>query len=178
MSKESDSLLKNSFDGILNRIGFGFYQIYALIPLGLLCFVDATLLTGFAILEEALVEEFNLEEWQLAFLTSAAFIGTVLGAFIGGTFSDVYGRFLIFNLSAWGLLLFGVILVFMPEYYSFLVVRGLIGLSSGLNIAVWATYGSEICPIVQRSLYDCLRELLCFRTDLYSWNHLPIDARA
>ena len=159
MAQENDSMLKYTFDGIITRIGFGFYQMYTIVPFGLCHFADGAEMTVLSLLNVVLDEEWSLQAWQIAMMSSAVFIGMILGTFISGTFSDVYGRFFMFNVSSWSMLVFAIASAFMPEYYSFVAFRGLIGFSIGLGLPVAASYTSEICPIQFRGCYMVLLEV-------------------
>jgi putative MFS transporter len=120
--------------------------------------VDGAEMTVLSILNVVLTDEWDLEDWQTAMLSSVVFIGMILGTFISGTFSDLYGRLFMFNVSSWSLLVVGVISVFMPEFYSFMFIRGLVGVSIGMGLPVAASYTSEICPGLYRGSYMVLLE--------------------
>ncbi|XP_069696534.1 organic cation transporter protein [Periplaneta americana] len=75
--------------------------------------------------------EWNLvcdKRWMGAVAQSAYMFGVFTGAVVLGSMADKYGRKIIFYISAVLQLILGVIVAFVPEYYSFLVVRFLYGI--------------------------------------------------
>ncbi|XP_015604741.1 organic cation transporter protein [Cephus cinctus] len=65
--------------------------------------------------------------WMGAVAQSAYMFGVFVGAVTLGTMADKYGRKKIFYISSVAQLILGVIVAFIPEYYTFLFVRFLYG---------------------------------------------------
>ncbi|XP_043289827.1 organic cation transporter protein [Venturia canescens] len=63
------------------------------------------------------------QRWMGAVAQSSYMFGVFAGAVTLGTMADKYGRKIIFCLSGTAQLVLGVLVAFVPEYYSFLVVR-------------------------------------------------------
>lgn len=66
--------------------------------------------------------------WMGAVAQSAYMFGVFAGAVTLGTMADKYGRKIIFCVSATAQLILGVLVAFIPEFYTFLVVRFLYGI--------------------------------------------------
>ncbi|CAD6215560.1 GSCOCG00000371001-RA-CDS [Cotesia congregata] len=75
-------------------------------------------------------------KWKGAVAQSTYMLGVFTGAVTLGSLADKYGRKIIFCISATGQLILGVIVAFIPEYYTFLCLRFLYGIfgSSGAYI--------------------------------------------
>ena len=65
--------------------------------------------------------------WMGAVAQSSYMFGVFAGAVTLGTMADKYGRKIIFCISATAQLVLGVLVAFIPEFYSFLIVRFLYG---------------------------------------------------
>ncbi|XP_074112040.1 organic cation transporter protein-like [Cotesia typhae] len=83
--------------------------------------------------------EWNLvcsNKWKGAVAQSTYMLGVFTGAVTLGSLADKYGRKIIFCISGVGQLIFGVLVAFIPEYYTFLLIRFLYGIfgSSGAYI--------------------------------------------
>ncbi|XP_013192131.1 organic cation transporter protein isoform X1 [Amyelois transitella] len=67
------------------------------------------------------------KRWMGALAQTIYMMGVFTGAVVLGSMADKYGRKTIFCWSGVLQLVFGVLVAFMPEYYSFLVIRFLYG---------------------------------------------------
>ncbi|KAJ9584030.1 hypothetical protein L9F63_021634, partial [Diploptera punctata] len=75
--------------------------------------------------------EWNLvcdKRWMGAVAQSAYMFGVFTGAVVLGSLADKYGRKIILYISAVLQLVLGVAVAFIPEYYTFLVIRFLYGI--------------------------------------------------
>ena len=89
-----------SLEGALNRIGFGKYQTYTFVICGLIYATDAMEIMSLSLLQNPVEEEWNLQPWQTAMLSSSVFLGMLIGAITFGRLGDIYGlplRFFILN---------------------------------------------------------------------------------
>lgn len=66
-------------------------------------------------------------KWMGAVAQSTYMFGVFAGAVILGSMADKYGRKIIFYISAIAQLILGVLVAFVPEYYTFLIIRFLYG---------------------------------------------------
>lgn len=66
-------------------------------------------------------------KWMGAVAQSTYMFGVFAGAVILGSMADKYGRKIIFYVSSVAQLILGVLVAFVPEYYTFLVIRFLYG---------------------------------------------------
>lgn len=80
--------------------------------------------------EFSIVTQFDIycdSEWQIYMTTSILFIGWTIGAIVIGWVADNYGRTKILYPCLMTTLLVGLLSAFMPEIYSFVVCRFVIG---------------------------------------------------
>lgn len=66
--------------------------------------------------------------WMGAIAQSAYMFGVFVGAVTLGSMADKHGRKIIFYVSSVAQLILGVLVAFVPEYYTFLIVRFLYGI--------------------------------------------------
>ena len=76
----------------LEKAGFGFWHILALVSISVLVSSFYTKLEEVNILGQKLLCIWDLQGYEEAFLTSSFFAGAIFGAMIWGKFSDVYGK--------------------------------------------------------------------------------------
>jgi len=118
----------------------------ALVAIGLGEFVDAYDLIVIGGLVFALKAHFQLSAGQLGWLSAAAFFGSALGALFFGDLVDRIGRRRVFvvNLIAFvGLALLSAV---VTEVWMLFVVRVLIGVAIGADIAASISFLAELSP--------------------------------
>ncbi len=113
----------------------------------LLCFAIAIFegfdLQSMGVAAPRMRAEFMLDNAQMAWAFSAAIIGTLPGAIIGGRLADIVGRKKILILS---IMLFGImslLTAFATNYNLLLVIRFLTGLGMGGALPMMITVASE-----------------------------------
>lgn len=95
----------------------------------------------------------GLSSAQKGWLTSAIFLGMMIGGYAWGAFADAYGRrrCLMLSLAVNGL--FGAASAFAPSFGSLLFLRFLSGLGVGGSIPVIFSYFAEFLPASRRGRY-------------------------
>jgi len=113
----------------------------------LLCFAIAIFegfdLQSMGVAAPRMRAEFMLDNAHMAWAFSAAIIGTLPGAIIGGRLSDIIGRkkVLIFSILLFGVM--SLVTAFAANYELLLVIRFLTGLGMGGALPMMITLASE-----------------------------------
>ena len=113
----------------------------------LLCFVIAIFegfdLQSMGVAAPRMRAEFMLDNAQMAWAFSAAIIGTLPGAIVGGRLADIIGRkkVLIFSILLFGVM--SLVTAFAANYELLLVIRFLTGLGMGGALPMMITLASE-----------------------------------
>lgn len=115
----------------IEHIGFGRFQMKVMLAVGLFQATDALEMLLLSVLSPELRCEFQLEEWQVALITTIVFVGMFLGSSAWGTFADTYGRRITLLAAAFWISYFGSLTSQSPNYYWILILRGLVGCGFG-----------------------------------------------
>lgn len=113
----------------------------------LLCFAIAIFegfdLQSMGVAAPRMRAEFMLDNAQMAWAFSAAIIGTLPGAIIGGRLADIVGRkkVLIFSILLFGIM--SLLTAFAGDYHLMLLIRFLTGLGMGGALPMMITLASE-----------------------------------
>ena len=93
-----------------------------------------------------LEDVWDLSSAQKGFIGSCVFIGFFIGALLGGSFSDNYGRKPTFILGALCVCFFGIISSISPSYFILILTRSLFGVGVGLAIPSSTSILTELIP--------------------------------
>ena len=105
-------------DQVLSEIKVGPYH-YMLIGIsGLVFMADALEVTLLSFLASCAGVEFDLSDSQMATITTAVFVGQIVGNFIWGPIADKYGRRFAFLRSATTICVFSWLSGVSPNYAS------------------------------------------------------------
>jgi MFS family permease len=156
ISKEVDKEI--GIEEVIEILGFGRYQYYIL-AFAVLCWIaDAFEIMILSFLSYSVSCYWNLERTQTAFLSTAVFLGMMIGAASWGQISDKYGRRYGLILSNGVVLLAGIASALAPNFISLLFFRVLVGCGvSGGHIAV--TLFSEFSPGKKRAFWLTILEI-------------------
>ena len=139
-----------TFDQAISEIGYGKFQKRLLWICGLGWAADAmeVLLIAFAV--PAIGEEWGLTAAQKGLLSTAIFIGMLLGAIVWGRLSDLIGRKTGFVATIAIDSGFGLLSAFAPSFGFLLVLRSLTGFGVGGTLPVDYSMFSEYLPAEKR----------------------------
>jgi putative MFS transporter len=155
-------------DPLVDRCGFGRYQILLLIQTGATNFASASM---FVILG-SMVTHLPLRSWgvtgvEAGLLQSAIFVGVTLGTLIGGVFADRFGRRSAVMVSYAFLLVAGSMLVIAQGYRVMVAACILFGAVTGFALPAMNSLLVESSPVGRRGELICLSSLLWFAGELY-----------
>lgn len=136
---------------------------------------------------EFITAEFGLSAMAMGLVTSAIMIGCLIGALLGGRYSDKYGRRNMMIISAVMLILSAVGCAMASNAAWLIAARFLGGCGMGVLSAVIPIYISEISPAKWRGtfvsfyqLFICYRHSCCLLRrfwDDFVGKQLALDAR-
>lgn len=147
-----------ALEDAIEQVGFGRFQRKLMVLCGLGWAADAmeVLLISFAL--PSIAQEWNLTGPQMALLTTAIFLGMLLGAWVWGRLSDTHGRKLGF-VSTIGIdSVFGLLSAFAPSFGWLVALRALTGFGVGGTLPVDYSIFAEYLPKDKRGRYLVLLE--------------------
>lgn len=155
-------------DPLVDRCGFGRYQLLLLIQTGATSFASASI---FVILG-SMVSHLPLRTWgvsgvEAGLLQSAIFVGVTLGTLIGGIFADRHGRRSAIMISYAFLLVAGSMFVIAHGYGVMVAACLLFGAVTGFALPAMNSLLVESSPSGRRGELICLSSLLWFAGELY-----------
>jgi MFS transporter, putative metabolite:H+ symporter len=144
----------------IERLPLSSWQIRTRIIVGTATFFDAFDALSIAYALPVIVPLWKLAPGQIGTLISFGFLGQLIGALIGGSLAERFGRRPVITIAVmwFGLLSFAC--GFAWSYDSLLVLRLLQGLGLGAEVPVAATYISELARAHSRGRFVLLFELV------------------
>jgi len=118
----------------------------ALVAIGLGEFVDAYDLIVIGGLNFALESHFRMSSGEFAWLTAAAFFGSAVGALFFGNLADRIGRRRVFLLNLVAFVGLALLSAVVTEVWMLFVIRILIGVAIGADIAASISFLAELSP--------------------------------
>jgi MFS transporter, putative metabolite transport protein len=118
----------------------------ALVAIGLGEFVDAYDLIVISGLFFALQSHFRLSSGEIAWVQAAAFFGSAVGALFFGDLADRIGRRRVFVLNLVAFVGLALVSAVVTEVWMLFVVRILIGVAIGADIAASISFLAELSP--------------------------------
>ncbi len=147
-----------SFNDAIQRVGFGRFQKKLMILCGLGWAADAMeiLLISFAL--PSIGQEWNLSNAQKGLLSTAVFLGMLVGAYVWGRLSDKMGRKVGFISTVAISAVFGMLSAFAPSFSWLVILRVLTGFGVGGMLPVDYSIFAEYLPNEKRGRYLVLLE--------------------
>ncbi|CAG9325168.1 naiP_8 [Blepharisma stoltei] len=133
-------------EDFLNQIGWGKYQNIMALQCGLAWTTTQMWEVLIGLLLGLVADDWNLSIQMEGYLATSMQLGIMMGSYIWCYLSDRFGRMFSFKKSAVLLTLTSFLLIFSPEYYSFLVFLFFMGFSIGGELTVGGAVFSEFCP--------------------------------
>ncbi len=123
---DEDGIVRE-YEVALEYVGFGLFHFILLAVNGLALSSDAVEILSISFVLPIIREEFDLHDWQNAFLSSVIFIGMLFGGYVWGGLSDLTGRrhTVLMSLAVNGV--FGLTSAFAPNYWLFVLFRFISG---------------------------------------------------
>ena len=147
-----------SIDEAIQQIGYGRFQRKLMVICGLGWAADAmeVLLIAFAL--PAIIEEWSLTPAESGLLSTAIFLGMLVGALAWGRLSDLLGRKIGFVATVGIDSVFGFLSALAPSFGWLVALRSLTGFGVGGTLPVDYSIFSEYLPAEKRGRYLVLLE--------------------
>jgi len=155
----------SSIDTILNRIGFGWYQVKVFTYLSWITFSDGAEIMVISLVTKILQSDWNLSDGEVELMGGILFLGMIIGTALSGPLGDKLGRKVTLLSGTTVLFVFGVISAFMPDYWSFVLMRSIVGMSIGFLIPIQTAYEVEVCTEKSRGAF-VIGTFLCFQVGM------------
>ena len=141
---------KISPDDILNFIGFGRFQVAALLLAGLTYFAYVCDISIFIFVGPTFQVTWNLTTLEYAILPAVVDVPNLIGSFIFSFISDRYGRVWPYALDLTWVGVFTIASAFAPSYPVFIVLRGITSIGiGGITVLTFPTF-VEFLPVKNR----------------------------
>ncbi|XP_023739636.1 organic cation/carnitine transporter 7 isoform X1 [Lactuca sativa] len=151
-SPEKDEGVSYTLDEAISSIGFGKFQFIVLAYAGLGWVAEAMEMMLLSFVGPAIQPEWGLSSGEESFISTVAFAGMLVGAYLWGVVSDNYGRkkgFLGASILTTGA---GFLSAFAPNYTSLLILRCFIGIGLGCG-HVFTSWFLEFVPTQKRGTW-------------------------
>jgi len=138
-------------DQVLTQIGTGHFhhRLFWISGLGFAAAAIEVIFLGFAIPE--LREQWHLNEYQIGLLPTVIGIGSMVGQLTLGPIADAYGRKPVFVGTVLVVVIAGISSAFAPNVTWLCIIRSVVAIGYGGNIAVDFTLTSEFLSTEGRS---------------------------
>ena len=146
MSKEYLIDHKNHVNEVIDRIGFGPYQLRAFITVGLASFSIGANFSIMTTLPFILEHVWGLADFEVSMLSSSFISGGLVVCLFMIFFGDKFGRFTIMNISLLALCLSAVLSALSQDIYTEAFFRFINGISISCSIYSSSVYILEITP--------------------------------
>ncbi|XP_055938561.1 synaptic vesicle 2-related protein-like isoform X1 [Argiope bruennichi] len=145
LNKVNSESVTFTVDDVVNKAGYGKFQIRLLFLSGLGWIADSCEVFVISILSQFLACEWTLKREHPAILTYAVFVGMAVGAVCLGTIGDIFGRKKALATSMVILFVVGFGNAFVPSFLWMVVCRGILGFGLG-GVGQGLAVCTEYCP--------------------------------
>ncbi|NWX33324.1 SVOP protein, partial [Notiomystis cincta] len=111
----------------VETIGFGRFHIVLFLIMGSTGVVEAMEIMLIAVVSPLIRCEWQLQDWQVALVTTMVFFGYMVFSIVLGLLADRYGRWKILLLSFLWAAYFSLLTSFAPSYIWFVFLRAMVG---------------------------------------------------
>ncbi|NXO09141.1 SVOP protein, partial [Oriolus oriolus] len=111
----------------VETIGFGRFHIMLFLIMGSTGVADAMEIMLMAVVSPLIRCEWQLQDWQVALVTTMVFFGYMVFSIVLGLLADRYGRWKILLLSFLWAAYFSLLTSFAPSYIWFVFLRAMVG---------------------------------------------------
>ncbi|NXA58634.1 SVOP protein, partial [Mohoua ochrocephala] len=111
----------------VETIGFGRFHIMLLLIMGSTGVAEAMEIMLIAVVSPLIRCEWQLQDWQVALVTTMVFFGYMVFSIVLGLLADRYGRWKILLLSFLWAAYFSLLTSFAPSYIWFVFLRAMVG---------------------------------------------------
>ncbi|XP_055861503.1 putative transporter SVOPL [Biomphalaria glabrata] len=126
-----DTIHTYTVEDAIEAIGFGWFQLKIFFVGKLISAADSMEMMMLSVLSPLVRCEWQLEDYKVAFITTAVFIGMGISAPLFGIVGDNYGRKpTLIMVTVW-IGFFGFLATFSPTYSWIVLLRGLVGVGMG-----------------------------------------------
>ena len=150
--------ITNGFDAVLDidtiieRIGFGPFQLRLLLIIGLPLFADCMEVFLITFIAPDVQRDFGISDWTIALLAASVFVGMFIGAILFGALSDNIGRERSITCAASLVAIGGLMNSASEDPVCFACTRLICGMGIG-GAHTGVTLFAEFLPTQKRSLY-------------------------
>lgn len=133
----------------VEAVGFGRFQLMVILICGLCWMADGMEMVLVGFISPAVLCEFGITDVELTLLTSAVFVGLMIGSIVWGVVADSYGRRMGFFATSVFCLVFGLGSAFAPSFYWLVVMRFGVGIGVG-GVPIAFSLNQEFLPTAYR----------------------------
>ena len=157
-SREAKEREGYSVDEALDRMGFGVFQMLMLLYTGVAWMGDGMEMLVLSFLGPSAHCEWGISPGEQSALSSAVFLGMMVGAPLWGAVADNHGRKYAFFATAFATFAFGLASAVAPMYWSLLLARALVGFGLG-GVPIAFSLFLEFLPSEGRGKWGVVIEL-------------------
>ncbi|KAJ0886943.1 putative major facilitator, sugar transporter, major facilitator superfamily [Helianthus annuus] len=151
-NKIVDEEVSYKLDWALSKLGFGNFQFIMLAYAGLGWIAEAMEMMLLSFVGPAIQPEWGLSSGEESFISTATFVGMLVGAYVWGVVSDSYGRKKGFLGASIITSVAGLLSAIAPNYTLLLILRCFIGAGLGCG-HVFSSWFLEFVPTPKRGTW-------------------------
>lgn len=138
--------------GVINYLGFGFFQIFIVIFCGILFMSESSEIMLLTNLTPILKEKWNLSSFSTGLIASCVFGGMCIGSFVWGLIGDKFGRKITIWIITVIFVVFAFSSAFCTNFYFFLATRVIVGVACGGGSVPFSLF-TEYLPTKSRGIW-------------------------
>jgi len=144
----------------LERLPLSSWHVKMRVTVGTATFFDAFDALAIAFILPAIIPLWHMKPADIGWLISMGYVGQLIGALVGGSLAERFGRRPVIVVSILWFGLLSIACAHASSYESLLTLRTLQGLGLGAEVPVAATYISELAKAHGRGRFVLLFELV------------------